>query len=101
MGGLKDGSVFGDTWKIMPNQLHGYVAEQIEVSNNNNPPARVGHSGVLCGNAFIIYGGDTVDTDMNGFPDNNFTCLTLTTTNTPFQAIFSTSQMVVMDILLA
>lgn len=72
MGGLKDGSVFGDTWKIMPNQLHGYVAEQIEVSNNNNPPARVGHSGVLCGNAFIIYGGDTVDTDMNGFPDNNF-----------------------------
>ncbi|RCK60624.1 Kelch repeat-containing protein 2 [Candida viswanathii] len=72
MGGLKDGSVFGDTWKIYPDLVHGYVAQQIEVTNNNNPPARVGHSGVLCGNAFIIYGGDTVDTDLNGFPDNNF-----------------------------
>lgn len=76
MGGLKDGSVFGDTWKIMPQRLHGgdleYTSQLVEVVNLNNPPARVGHSGVLCGNAFIIYGGDTVDTDFNGFPDNNF-----------------------------
>ncbi|CAX44277.1 cell fusion/morphology, Kelch domain-containing protein, putative [Candida dubliniensis CD36] len=77
MGGLKDGSVFGDTWKIVPQINHegdiiNYVAENIEVVNNNNPPARVGHAAVLCGNAFIVYGGDTVDTDTNGFPDNNF-----------------------------
>lgn len=76
MGGLKDGSVFGDTWKIVPQQQSdgslAYSAQLVEVVNLNNPPARVGHSGVLCGNAFIIYGGDTVDTDFNGFPDNNF-----------------------------
>ena len=61
MGGLKDGSVFGDTWKIVPQINHegdiiNYVAENIEVVNNNNPPARVGHAAVLCGNAFIVYG---------------------------------------------
>lgn len=76
MGGLKEGSVFGDTWKISPevngSEITGYTGENIMVINNNNPPARVGHSSVLVGNAFIIYGGDTVDTDFNGFPDNNF-----------------------------
>ncbi|CUM51689.1 unnamed protein product [Debaryomyces fabryi] len=78
MGGLKEGSVFGDTWKITPqgltldDEITGYEASNIEVVNLNNPPARVGHSSVLCGNAYIIYGGDTVDTDFNGFPDNNF-----------------------------
>lgn len=78
MGGLKEGSVFGDTWKITPqgltldDEITGYEATNIEVVNLNNPPARVGHSSVLCGNAYIIYGGDTVDTDFNGFPDNNF-----------------------------
>lgn len=77
MGGLKDGSVFGDTWRIIPHESNdgevlNYSAENIEVTNNNNPPARVGHSSVLCGNAFIIYGGDTVETDEHGFPDNNF-----------------------------
>ncbi|KAG2731669.1 hypothetical protein G9P44_005256 [Scheffersomyces stipitis] len=78
MGGLKEGSVFGDTWTIIPRDEHGtgeateYIAKNIEIVNHNNPPARVGHSSVLCGNAFIIYGGDTVDTDFNGFPDNNF-----------------------------
>lgn len=78
MGGLKEGSVFGDTWKIRPdidestNEILGYSADNVIIANNNNPPARVGHSSVLIGNAFIIYGGDTVDTDFNGFPDNNF-----------------------------
>lgn len=74
MGGLKEGSVFGDTWKISPQNATGdsFIAKNIEIANNNNPPARVGHSAVLCGNAFIIYGGDTVDTDFNGYPDNNF-----------------------------
>lgn len=78
MGGLKEGSVFGDTWKITPqgltldDEITGYEASNIDVVNLNNPPARVGHSSVLCGNAYIIYGGDTVDTDFNGFPDNNF-----------------------------
>lgn len=77
MGGLKEGSVFGDTWKITPivndsGNVLDYIAEGVVVANNNNPPARVGHSSVLIGNAFIIYGGDTVDTDQNGFPDNNF-----------------------------
>lgn len=78
MGGLKDGSVFGDTWKIVPQlspsgqSIDGFVAQHVEVTNNNNPPARVGHASVLCGNAYIIYGGDTVDTDYHGFPDDNF-----------------------------
>ncbi|WPK27385.1 hypothetical protein PUMCH_004772 [Australozyma saopauloensis] len=78
MGGLKDGSVFGDTWKIVPQisplgvSIDGFVAQHVEVTNNNNPPARVGHSSILCGNAYIIYGGDTVDTDYQGFPDDNF-----------------------------
>ncbi|CAH6722113.1 kelch repeat-containing protein 1 [[Candida] jaroonii] len=77
MGGLKEGSVFGDTWRIHPvlndeDEIEGYFSENVVISNNNNPPARVGHSSVLIGNAFIIYGGDTVDTDFNGFPDNNF-----------------------------
>lgn len=77
MGGLKEGSVFGDTWKISPdigagNTIKGFTAQHLEVVNNNNPPARVGHSSVLCGNAYIIYGGDTVDTDYNGYPDDNF-----------------------------
>lgn len=77
MGGLKEGSVFGDTWKISPdigagNTVRGFTAQHLEVVNNNNPPARVGHSSVLCGNAYIIYGGDTVDTDYNGYPDDNF-----------------------------
>lgn len=77
MGGLKEGSVFGDTWKVIPqvdanNAIQGFSATHVEVVNNNNPPARVGHASVLCGNAYIIYGGDTVDTDYNGYPDDNF-----------------------------
>lgn len=76
MGGLKEGSVFGDTWKISPqldeNDSLSFSALNVEIANNTNPPARVGHSSILVGNAFIIYGGDTVDTDFNGFPDNNF-----------------------------
>lgn len=77
MGGLKEGSVFGDTWKVTPevgagNIIRGFTAQHLEVANSTLPPARVGHSSVLCGNAFIIYGGDTVDTDYNGYPDDNF-----------------------------
>lgn len=76
MGGLKEGSVFGDTWKIYPmvsgdNTITGFSTELIDVANQTNPPARVGHSSVLCGNAYIVYGGDTVDTDFNGYPDDN------------------------------
>ncbi|RLV91265.1 Kelch repeat-containing protein 2 [Spathaspora sp. JA1] len=77
MGGLKEGSVFGDTWKLTPVENHqgevvNFHAKNLEILNHINPPARVGHSAVLCGNAFVIYGGDTVDTDTQGFPDNNF-----------------------------
>lgn len=76
MGGLKEGSVFGDTWKITPvvagdNTITSFGTELIDVANQTNPPARVGHSSVLCGNAYIVYGGDTVDTDFNGYPDDN------------------------------
>lgn len=77
MGGLKEGLVFGDTWRLVPQispagEIDSITAVHVEVVNNNNPPARVGHSSVLCGNAYIIYGGDTVDTDYNGYPDDNF-----------------------------
>ncbi|GEQ67562.1 hypothetical protein JCM33374_g1227 [Metschnikowia sp. JCM 33374] len=78
MGGLKEGSVFGDTWKLMPQlsptgkEITAIVAQRVEVPHSNTPPARVGHASVLCGNAYIIYGGDTVETDSEGFPDDNF-----------------------------
>lgn len=76
MGGLKEGSVFGDTWRIVPlvslDQIDRFMASHVEIANNNIPPARVGHAAVLCGNAFIVYAGDTVDTDIDGCPDDNF-----------------------------
>lgn len=76
MGGLKQGAVFGDTWRLVPhisgNSITNFTASHVEVANKNEPPARVGHASVLCGNAYIIYGGDTVDTDYNGNPDDNF-----------------------------
>lgn len=76
MGGLKDGSVYGDTWRLTPEVAGGSIcglhATPIEVANDNEPPARVGHALVLCGNAYIVYGGDTVDTDYHGNPDDNF-----------------------------
>lgn len=82
MGGLKDGSVYGDIWKITPQvspsgtSIDGFVALHIEVIQNN-PPARVGHSSILCGNAYIIFGGDTVDTEHHGFPDDNLYMLNI------------------------
>ncbi|KAM9900450.1 hypothetical protein OXX79_005124 [Metschnikowia pulcherrima] len=78
MGGLKEGSVFGDTWKVVPQvsssgtEIEAFTAEHIEIANANTPPARVGHASVLCGNAYIVYGGDTVDTDRLGQPDDDF-----------------------------
>ena len=76
IGGLKDGSVYSDTWKLklvrdFKGAVTGYEAQCIEIANNNMPSARVGHSTVLCGNAYVIFGGDTVDTDFQGRPDNN------------------------------
>lgn len=75
MGGLKEGLVFGDTWRLEPvasgSAIEAFKAQHVEIVNQN-PPARVGHALVLCGNAYIVYGGDTVDTDFNGYPDDNF-----------------------------
>ncbi len=49
IGGLQDGSVYGDTWSIDVNRG---TAELIE-SYEGVPAPRVGHSCVLLGNAFI------------------------------------------------
>lgn len=77
MGGFKDGAVFGDTWRVVPQvspsgrRICGFVAQPVQAAGTT-PPARVGHASVLCGNAFIVYGGDTVDSDAQGCPDDNF-----------------------------
>ncbi|RKP28949.1 hypothetical protein METBISCDRAFT_1273, partial [Metschnikowia bicuspidata] len=77
MGGFKDGAVFGDTWRVVPQvspsgrRICGFVAQPVQAVGTT-PPARVGHTSVLCGNAFIVYGGDTVDSDAQGCPDDNF-----------------------------
>ena len=76
MGGLKDGSVFGDTWKIVPQINHEAISSTMSQKYRSGQQQQsASKSWPRC--CFVrkricVYGGDTVDTDTNGFPDNNF-----------------------------
>lgn len=57
MGGLINGStVKGDLWMI---EAGGNMACYPLATTAEGPGPRVGHSSLLVGNAFIVYGGDT------------------------------------------
>ncbi|AEY96068.1 FADL149Wp [Eremothecium gossypii FDAG1] len=71
IGGLHDQSVYGDTW-ILRAQDNGkqFSARTIEITETT-PPPRVGHAATLCGNAFVIFGGDTHKTNNEGLMDDD------------------------------
>lgn len=70
MGGLHNTSVYGDTWIIKQDQETGqFQTLQVEISDNS-PSPRVGHASTTCGNAFVVFGGDTVTND-DGEIDND------------------------------
>jgi hypothetical protein len=71
MGGLSGNEVYGDMWVIEPirqqenlssnlikNSDFPYISSPIE-NFQKVPSPRTGHSSILIGNAFIIFGGDT------------------------------------------
>lgn len=67
MGGLREGSVYGDLWAL---NTSNFEADSIE-NFDGIPAPRVGHNSCLCGNAFIIFGGDTIQTNELGELDND------------------------------
>lgn len=80
MGGLSHNAVYGDMWVIEPiKQSKGssngtsknfpYIASPIE-NFERVPSPRTGHASVLIGNAFIVFGGDTVIDANDQFLDN-------------------------------
>ncbi len=79
MGGLHSGSVYGDTWSISLTRGIPPITAQLVESFESIPAPRVGHSCVMLGNAFIVFGGDTVKSSPTGDLDND---LYLLNTNT-------------------
>lgn len=74
MGGLSSNAVYGDMWVIEPIKQEGksnypYIASPIE-NFERVPSPRTGHASVLIGNAFIVFGGDTVIEENDQFLDN-------------------------------
>lgn len=71
IGGLHDQSVYGDTWVISTNE-HGnqFYSKTVEISETT-PPPRVGHAATLCGNAFVVFGGDTHKVNSEGLMDDD------------------------------
>lgn len=58
MGGLINGSmVRGDLWTV--EGVNGTLSYRSVVTVSEGPGPRVGHSSLLVGNAFIVFGGDT------------------------------------------
>jgi hypothetical protein len=58
MGGLVNGStVKGDLWLVEVGS--GSMACYPVATTGDGPGPRVGHSSLLVGNAFIVFGGDT------------------------------------------
>ena len=61
IGGLHDQSVYGDTWVLTcedPQTSTMFSSRTVDITETT-PPPRVGHASTLCGNAFVIFGGDT------------------------------------------
>jgi hypothetical protein len=58
MGGLVDSqTVKGDLWMV--EVANGSMACYPVITTSEGPGPRVGHSSLLVGNAFIVFGGDT------------------------------------------
>ncbi|CDK25261.1 unnamed protein product [Kuraishia capsulata CBS 1993] len=74
MGGLRDDQVYGDIWMISPTQKesinYSYFGQPVE-NFDRIPIPRVWHDSVLVGNAFIVFGGDTIQTTPSHELDNN------------------------------
>ena len=82
MGGLINGSVVkGDLWMVESGggNLSCYPIATV----SEGPGPRVGHSSLLVGNAFIVYGGDTKMDDSDTLDDT----LYLLNTCTDFHSI--------------
>lgn len=79
MGGLINGSmVKGDLWMVeyAPGNLSCYPIATV----SEGPGPRVGHSSLLVGNAFIVFGGDTKMDDSDDLDDTLYllnTCKSL------------------------
>lgn len=71
IGGLHDQSVYGDTWVISTNeQGTQFQSKTVDISETT-PPPRVGHAATLCGNAFVLFGGDTHKVNNEGLMDDD------------------------------
>lgn len=71
IGGLHDQSVFGDIWIIKSLQNgDNFESTTIDITENT-PPPRVGHAATLCGNAFVVFGGDTHKVNKDGLMDDD------------------------------
>lgn len=71
IGGLHDQSVYGDTWIIKSeNNATKFTSHTVDIGENT-PPPRVGHASTLCGNAFVIFGGDTHKVNQDGLMDDD------------------------------
>lgn len=71
IGGLHDQSVYGDTWIITSENNGTHFTSQTVDINDNTPPPRVGHASTLCGNAFVVFGGDTHKVNADGLMDDD------------------------------
>lgn len=68
MGGLIDGStVKGDLWTV--ESTGGNLTCTPVTTISDGPGPRVGHTSLLVGNAFIVFGGDTKITDHDVLDD--------------------------------
>lgn len=71
IGGLHDQSVYGDTWIMTAHENNTkFISRTIDISDKT-PPPRVGHASTLCGNAFVIFGGDTHKSNSEGLMDDD------------------------------
>ena len=71
IGGLHDQAVYGDIWiiKSLENGTR-FESSTVDISEST-PPPRVGHAATLCGNAFIVFGGDTHKVNKDGLMDDD------------------------------
>ena len=71
IGGLHDQSVYGDTW-VIKSEANGtrFSSQTVDITENT-PPPRVGHAATLCGNAFVVFGGDTHKVNADGMMDDD------------------------------
>lgn len=71
IGGLHDESVYGDTWVIQADETATQFSSKTIDISESTPPPRVGHAATLCGNAFVVFGGDTHKVNSEGLMDDD------------------------------